>query len=307
MIIDLPTSLISVILPAYNTREDFLREAIGSVIAQTHTNWELLVIDDSTVASVEKIVLSYNDERIKYFRNPENIGMAATRNRGLELAKGEFIALLDHDDIWLPEKLAKQLEIMLQCDCNMCYSPVLFIGDKSGKSVIHHNITFQELVMKHNIVSCSCVCLRASLIKKFKLKFLQQAVPTDDLAMWLAVALYGGNIECTDEFLVCYRVHSTNESRVPLACYHTYDWILKDITCKLLKTSNTLSYKLKSVILILRSRAWVCRKLARDDDNISYKQKLHYAFKAILINPIHPQGWRIGSFPYCRCRVGETL
>lgn len=285
------SNVVSIILPAYNTREDFLRDAIDSVVAQTYQHWELLVIDDSTTDPVEKIVKSYNDDRIKYFRNPCNLGMAETRNRGLELATGEFIAFLDHDDIWLPDKLTQQLKVIKSSNCNMVYSPVSFFGDKTWDSVIQHNVTFSELIMKHNIVSCSCVLLRNSMIQKFDLKFSPAAVPADDFSMWLTVALYGGTIECCPHHLIRYRQHSNNVSGTALVCYYPYEWILKNITCKLWHTSRSFSEKIVCTVNILRTRAWVLRKIISEDVNQSRHDKVKMSVKALTLWPLHPKNW----------------
>ncbi len=287
----LQSGLISIILPAYNTQEVFLREAVESVLTQTYSAWELLVIDDSTTAPVGKIIESYQDERIKYFRNPQNLGMAASRNRGLELAAGEFIALLDHDDLWMPEKLEMQLELIRSANCNMVYSPVIFFGSDNSNSPFRHNISFADMLPRHDIISCSCVLIRTDLIKKFNLKFSPEAVPTDDYAMWINIALYGGVIECTEQYLVRYRKHNNNVSGTPLACDYPYEWILKDITEKLLKTKHSLSYKIRCLVIILRTRAWVLRKIISQDSSIPRKKKIEICLKAIQLCPIHPQGW----------------
>ena len=142
-----------------------MREAVESVLAQTYSDWELLIIDDSTTDPVEKIIASYRDERIKYFRNSHNVGMANSRNRGLELVQGEFIAFLDHDGLWLPEKLSEQIKLIQQSKCNMVYSPVTFFGNERFDSVIQHHVSFSDLLMGHNVVSCSCVLLRTDLVR----------------------------------------------------------------------------------------------------------------------------------------------
>ena len=288
---DKKTGLISIILPAYNTPEAFLREAVESVLAQTYSDWELLIIDDSTACPVEKIIASYRDGRIKYFRNSRNIGMADSRNRGLELAQGEFIALLDHDDLWLPEKLSEQIKLIQQSKCNMVYSPIIFFGNEQFNSVIQHNVSFSDLLMGHNIVSCSSVLIRAELIRRFDLKFQPEAAPADDYAMWLAVALYGGNIECNDQYLVKYRKHDNNVSGTLLACYYPYEWILKDISHRLFKTRFRLILKLKCQINILRTRAWVLRKIISEDAGQSGKDKVLMSLKSVQIWPLHPLNW----------------
>ena len=285
------SGLVSIILPTYNTDELFLRQAVDSVVAQTYDNWELLIIDDSTTSPVENIINSYSDQRIKYFRNPQNLGMANSRNRGLDLAQGEFIALLDHDDIWMPEKLEMQLELIRNTNCNMVFSPVTFFGKKSFQSPIWDILTLKDMLMWNHVVSCSCALFCSDLIRKYNLRFSPDAVPADDYGMWVNIALYGGSIACTHKPLVRYRVHENNVSSDALSCYYPYEWILKEITWKLLKTQRPWIIKFEYITIILRSRAWVLRKLIREDDAAAYSKKLHMALKAILLCPVHPQGW----------------
>ncbi|MDD5454425.1 MAG: glycosyltransferase [Candidatus Ratteibacteria bacterium] len=101
--------LISVIIPAYN-RAKFLEEAVKSVLAQTYKNWELIIVDDGSTDDTSEVVKKFLDERIIYLHQ-DNKGASAARNKGILKAKGEYIAFLDSDDMWLPQKLQKQLEV----------------------------------------------------------------------------------------------------------------------------------------------------------------------------------------------------
>ena len=103
--------LVSIIMPAYNCGR-FIKESIDSVLAQTYTNWELLIVDDCSTDNTKAIVSTYDDKRIRYMRNPQNMGAALTRNKALREAKGRYIAFLDADDMWLPEKLERQIAFM---------------------------------------------------------------------------------------------------------------------------------------------------------------------------------------------------
>ena len=103
--------LVSIIMPSWNTGE-FIAESIQSVLNQTYTNWELIIIDDCSSDDTDQIIESFNDERIKYLKNEKNCGAALTRNRGLREARGEWIAFLDSDDLWMPEKLEHQIDFM---------------------------------------------------------------------------------------------------------------------------------------------------------------------------------------------------
>ena len=100
-------------MPAYNC-ENFISHAIDSVISQTYKNWELIVVDDCSIDRTAEIVKEYikKDCRIQYYKLDKNSGAAMARNKAIELAKGKYIAFLDSDDIWFPEKLRKQISLM---------------------------------------------------------------------------------------------------------------------------------------------------------------------------------------------------
>ena len=113
--------LVSVIMPSWNTAE-YIGESIRSVEKQTYRNWELLIVDDCSTDGTEEVVRPYlSDPRIRFFRNAVNMGAALTRNRALRQARGEWIAFLDSDDLWLPEKLEKQIEFMNRKGCVFSY------------------------------------------------------------------------------------------------------------------------------------------------------------------------------------------
>ena len=100
---------VSVLTPIYKTDERFLREAIESVLKQTFTDFEFLLLDDCPEDDREKVVRSYDDKRIVYLKNDRNLGITASRNKLIDLAKGEYLAVFDHDDICRPERFAKEV------------------------------------------------------------------------------------------------------------------------------------------------------------------------------------------------------
>lgn len=102
---------ISVIMPAYNA-ETYIKEAIDSILAQTFRNFEFIILNDCSADRTEEIILSYRDERIVYLKNERNMGVAATLNKGLAVAKGDYIARMDADDISLPQRFQKQVEYL---------------------------------------------------------------------------------------------------------------------------------------------------------------------------------------------------
>ena len=103
--------LVSIIMPSYNTG-GYIKNSIESVLAQTYENWELIIVDDCSTDDTDSIVGQFSDKRIRYLKNKKNSGAAISRNYALREAKGRWIAFLDSDDLWLPEKLEKQIAFM---------------------------------------------------------------------------------------------------------------------------------------------------------------------------------------------------
>ena len=107
------TPRVSVLTPVYNTNIEHLRQCIDSILNQTFTDFEFIILNDSPEnTELESEILSYTDKRIKYYKNDTNIGISQSRNRLLQLAHGEYLAIFDHDDISVPERLAHQVEFL---------------------------------------------------------------------------------------------------------------------------------------------------------------------------------------------------
>lgn len=122
--------LVSIIMPSWNT-DRFISETIQSVIDQTYTNWELLIVDDCSTDNTDEAVASFKDDRIKYFHNEKNSGAALTRNKAMREAQGEWIAFLDSDDLWMPEKLEKQIAFMTEKGYTFSYTEYEKINEDS--------------------------------------------------------------------------------------------------------------------------------------------------------------------------------
>lgn len=118
----------SIIMPSYNTSK-YIAKSIGSVLAQTYHNWELIIIDDCSTDDSVQVIESFKDERIRLLKNARNSGAALSRNYGLREAKGRYIAFLDSDDIWTESKLEEQLSFLktnnyafVYCDYRVCHN-----------------------------------------------------------------------------------------------------------------------------------------------------------------------------------------
>ena len=130
-------NLVSIITPAFNS-EKFIAETILSVIGQTYTHWELLIVDDCSTDNTAEIVSEFQktEPRIKYFKNEINKGAAFSRNHALQQASGKWIAFLDSDDIWHPEKLQKQIDFMKNNNYSFSYTQYCEIDENSQENGI---------------------------------------------------------------------------------------------------------------------------------------------------------------------------
>ena len=140
--------LVSIIMPSWNTGR-FIAESIQSVINQTYRNWELIIVDDCSTDDTDAVVAAFSDTRIRYLKNVKNSGAAVTRNRAMREAKGEWIAFLDSDDLWAPEKLAKQIGFMKEHGYVFSYHDYVKIDEESQPLGIY--VTGPEIVTKRKM------------------------------------------------------------------------------------------------------------------------------------------------------------
>ncbi|MCM3023154.1 glycosyltransferase family 2 protein [Heyndrickxia ginsengihumi] len=165
--------LVSVVIPTYN-RGHLIETTINSVLNQTYKNFELIVVDDASTDNTESIVNSINDERIRYIRLDKNTKGKRPRNVGINLSKGEYIAFLDSDDLWLPRKLEKQLEFIYSTGMEkadiMCFTGLII--KNHFKEVYHKNKPYNnENIMEYilvgrNEVQTSTYMISSSIAKK---------------------------------------------------------------------------------------------------------------------------------------------
>jgi len=157
---------VSVIIPTYN-RAHLISRAIKSVLNQTYQDFELIVVDDGSTDNTEEVIQNFKDKRIKYFRHKINRGGNMARNTGLKNSKGQYIAFLDSDDEWLPEKLEKQLKVFAESKderLSFVYCGAIFISQKDNKEVKRllpqeRGYIFQDLLRANNIVGGGSSCL----------------------------------------------------------------------------------------------------------------------------------------------------
>ena len=197
--------LISIIMPTYKCGR-FIAESIKSVQAQTFQNWELIIVDDCSGDDTIGIVLDFqrNDDRIKVFQNPSNMGAAISRNAALREAKGRWIAFLDSDDLWEPEKLEKQIKFMTENGYSFSYTRYAEVDEDSEPLGIE--VSGPKHVTKAGMYAfCWLGCLTVMYdSQKVGLIQVEDIKKNNDYAMWLKVCK---KADCylLDECLAKYR------------------------------------------------------------------------------------------------------
>ncbi len=197
----------SVIMPAYNASA-YIEEAIRSVMEQTYTNWQLLVIDDGSGDDTCAIVLGLAeaDERIRLIRNEQNMGVAKTRNRGLDLCQGSYVALLDCDDWWHPLKLEKQVALAKETGADMIYCSYGIMDEQGGKLCEDFLVpaeTDYKKCMIQSVISCSTALLSREIAEKYRFR---TDFYHEDLVLWLELLRDGYQARGNQEVLAKYRV-----------------------------------------------------------------------------------------------------
>ncbi len=221
-------NLVSIIMPTYNCG-DYIAESIRSVLEQTYPHWELIIIDDCSTDNTKEVVAPFTeDKRVRYVCLEQNSGTAAARSKGLSLVQGDFVAFLDSDDLWVPQKLEKQLGFMEEK--NQKGIPCYF----TATAYRHVDDRGENLPM---------VCTPPKKTGYWKMLFLSdpignstalydrrhygdQAIPDirkrNDFALWLQMLRDGSACYGISEQLVRYRIRSDSLSfkKLPLYKYH---------------------------------------------------------------------------------------
>ncbi len=214
--------LVSVIMPNYNGAK-FIRQAVDSVLGQTYTNLELLVVDDCSTDSSLVILSEYKDERLRVIKNKVNSGAAISRNNAIKNARGRWIAFLDSDDKWHKDKLLKHIEFMCQNDLAFSFTNYLVVDENEKQTSIFcpskDVYTYKE-ILKHCYVGCSTAVYDSN--KTGKVYMPTNAPKREDFACWLQI-LKNHNGVCFHKCLTTYRITSKSVSSNKLKMIK-YQW-----------------------------------------------------------------------------------
>lgn len=203
---------ITVLMPVYNC-ELYIKEAIDSILNQTYSDFEFLILDDASTDQTVPLIKTYTDSRIIVIEKPVNTGYTNSLNQGLQLAKGEYIARMDADDISLPERFAKQVSFL---DANpeivLCGSWYSIIGTENVIKVPEHHNKIKLALLKGNCMAHPSVMMRKQVLDTFSVVYDVSKEPAEDYDLWVRLVAIG-KLHNLKEVLLNYRVHQTQVSK----------------------------------------------------------------------------------------------
>lgn len=215
--------LVSIITPLHNG-EDYVRETIDSVLAQSYNNWELIIVDDCSKDSGVNIVKEYMliDKRIKLIQNENNSGPALTRNTAINAAEGEFIAFLDSDDLWTSDKLSVQIEFMIKNNYPFTFSYYNQITEDGNFIKAVDNLTLKVNYLssiKSNKIGCLTAVYNVTYFGKV---YMENIAKRQDYTLWLKLLKRVDYAYCVPQVLANYRIrkNSVSSNKIKLVKYH---------------------------------------------------------------------------------------
>ncbi len=236
--------VISILLPAYNAAK-YIEQTINSLLHQSFTDFELLVIDDGSTDNTVSIIKGFTDSRIVLIQNEQNLGLVKTLNKAIALCKGIYIARMDADDIALPHRLQLQKEF-LDNHTNIAAVAgwVTFIdaeGNKNGVWELDRQtntaLQIKNALVKENCIAHPTVMIRAEVLKKFLYSEKQQHI--EDYDLWLRMMVSGLRIEKIQQPVLDYRVHAASVTGTKLK---KNNFFFKHFNCKLKFIAGCISH-----------------------------------------------------------------
>ena len=204
---------ISVLMPVYRTNEDFLRQAIESILRQSFADFEFLIVDDCPEDDREDIIKSYTDPRIRYYKNERNLGIAESRNRLIDMARGEYLAVVDHDDVSLPERFARQIAYLdAHPETGVVGTKLKTIIRKRVSSNPTEDRDIKMALMRTCAVSHQTAMIRKSVLDEHNIRYEKEFSPAEDYCLFCRLISHTGFYNINDEILLYYRDHATNTS-----------------------------------------------------------------------------------------------
>ena len=209
--------LVSIVMPVYNG-ERFLHKALCSVIDQTFIDWELIAIDDCSQDSSLGILKKFKDARIRIYKNEFNEGIANTRNRAIDLAKGKYIAIMDQDDISLPERLKAQTEFLEEHEeigaLSGCNDIIDENGDiiKSVTQVLKNPRYIKAKLLFENVFYNGTAMFRKEILNKYNIKYRNNQFGMEDFRFWVECSKHM-DLTAIEIPVYQHRIHENNETK----------------------------------------------------------------------------------------------
>lgn len=258
---------VSVLTPIYNTNIGHLCECIDSILNQTFTDFEFIILNDSPDnKKLKKIIDTYEDKRIKYYENKKNIGISASRNRLLELAQGEYIAIFDHDDISVPDRLARQVEILdTHPNIGVVSGWLQFFGDRNDIWKTSQNSIVLKLELMENCsIAHTAAMIRKSVIDEHNIKYEEQYSPAEDYRLWTQLIDYT-DFHTIQDTLVKYRWYQENTSNLQQQKMHNAWLMIKSDVCDkhpgyhIVYKEQQNNHEEKNITIIQKQKDWRMR------------------------------------------------
>jgi teichuronic acid biosynthesis glycosyltransferase TuaG len=210
---------VSVIIPTFN-QADYLREALGSLLQQTYTSWEAIIVNNFSTDRTVEVIESMNDPRMTWTNFANDGVIAKSRNRALSKCNGQFIAFLDSDDLWEPSKLERAIMDLRAGSDLVCHAERWFGGGSRDRIVRYgpsSRATYESLLLNGNCISTSAVVMRHEVLDQLGgFRDDPNFVTTEDYDLWLRVAQGGFTISFIDEVLGSFRRHKASASSAPI-------------------------------------------------------------------------------------------
>ncbi|MCU7551294.1 glycosyltransferase [Chitinophagaceae bacterium LB-8] len=206
---------VTIVMPVYNA-EKHLKEAIESILNQTFTDFEFVIINDGSTDQSKEIIISYSsDPRIKYYENDQNIGLIKTLNKGIEIANGEYIARMDADDISFPERLKKQVAYLDKyAEVSIVGTWFLFSDSKEEVKYPNDHESIKVKLLTGNALGHPTVLMRKSDIQRLELRYCVDYPEAEDYHLWTNAVMKGLKMANLPEVLLNYRIHNHQVSNV---------------------------------------------------------------------------------------------
>lgn len=281
---------VSVVIPTYNHAQ-FIGKALASVCAQTFTDWEAVVVNNFSADDTEAVIASLADPRIRLVNFANHGVIAASRNHGMTLARGEFVAFLDSDDCWYPRKLEQCLRLLASGYDAVCHGEA-WVSERGGARRLREvfygpeaRASFESLLFQGNCLSTSAVVARRQHLEAVGGFDEREALITaEDYHLWLKLARGGAKIGFVHEILGEFRIHDGNNSKAALRNMEAVRAAFEDMSAQL--SGASLASRLQG----WRRRAIIDYSGGRGlQDNGEHRKAWVWFLKAIARWPFMPK------------------